>query len=205
MPNYLHVAGGVIGGAFPWSIRIYSTSAATESVAQTNWNSGISAMFNTAAFFAMLPTGTNVTYTYTSTMDASWKQTTKTLTTNAINGAATQGLPYHVSEVITFRTAKATKYGRGRWYLPALSPTSMATAGGVLSATAQGNIQSAWNSGQGQWRGTLQFVILHRRGTKSGVPALSTDNIISGDVPNGYDTQRRRADKFVPSRIALTF
>lgn len=205
MANYLHVAGGVLNGAFPWSIRIYSTSGATESVAQTNWNSGISAMFNTAAFFALLPVGTNVTYTYTSTMDANWKQTTKTQTTLAITGAATQSLPWHVSEVITFRTAKATKYGRGRWYLPALSPASMATAGGILSATAAGDIQSAWNTGQGQWRGTLQFVLLHRRGTKSGLAPLSTDNIVSGDVPNGYDTQRRRADKFVPTRVALTF
>lgn len=205
MPNYLHVVQGVIAGAFPWSMRIYSTSAATESVAQTNWNSGISAMFNTAAFFAMLPTGTNVTNSYTSTMDSNWKQTTKTSTTLAINGTATQALPYHVSEVITFRTAKATKYGRGRWYLPALATTALATAGGTLSATAVGNIVSAWNTGQGQWRGTLQFVLLHRRGTKGGVPALSTDNIITGDVPNGLDTQRRRADKFTPTRSALTF
>lgn len=205
MPNYLHVAGGVISGAFPWSIRIYSTSAATESVAQTNWNAGISAMFNSAAFFALLPVGTNVTFSYTSTMDANWKQTTKTSTTLAIDGAATTALPFHVSEVITFRTAKATRYGRGRWYLPALGTAALATGGGSLSATAAGDIQTAWNTGQGTWRGTLQFVLLHRHGTKSGLPPLSTDNIIAGDVPNGFDTQRRRADKFVPTRVALTF
>lgn len=205
MPNYLHVAQGVLGGSFPWSIRIYSSSAATEAVAETNWNSGISAMFNTAAFFALLPVGTNVTGTYTSTMDANWKQTTKTSMTLAINGAATQSLPWHVCEVITFRTAKSTKYGRGRWYLPALAPTAMATAGGVLSATAVGDIVSAWNTGQGQWRGTLQFLVLHRRGTKGGLAPLTTDNIIAGDVPDGFDTQRRRADKRVPARSSLSF
>ena len=205
MANYLHVAGGVIEGSFPWSIRIYSTSGATESVAQTNWNSGISAMFNNAAFFAMLPVGLNVTFSYTSTMDANWKQTTKTLTTLAITGAAAQALPPHVCEIITFRSAKATKYGRARWYLPALATTALATAGNVLSATAQGNIVAAWNTGQGQWRGTLQFVVLHRRGTKGGIAPLSTDNLVSGDVPNTFATQRRRTDKFVPSRSALTF
>lgn len=205
MANYLHVVQGVINTSFPWSIRIYSTSGATESVAQTNWNSGVSAMFNTAAFLAMIPVGTNVTGTYTSTMDANWKQTTKTSNTLAINGTGVQALPPHVCEVITFRSAKATKYGRARWYLPALAVTSLATAGTVLSATAVGNIVTAWNTGQGQWRGTLQFVVLHRRGAKSGVAALSTDNLISGDVPNTFATQRRRTDKFVPTRSALTF
>lgn len=205
MSNYLHVAGGVIEGSFPWSIRIYSTSGATESVAQTNWNSGISAMFNSAAFFALLPVGTNVTFTYTSTMDANWKQTTKTQTTLAITGAAAVALPPHTCEIITFRSAKATKYGRARWYLPALGTGCLATAGNVLSATAVGNIVTAWNTGQGQWRGTLQFVVLHRRGAKSGVAALSTDNLVSGDVPNTFAVQRRRTDKFVPTRSALTF
>lgn len=205
MANYLHVAGGVINSSFPWSIRIYSTSGATESVAQTNWNAGISAMFNTAAFFAQIPVGTNVTFSYTSTMDANWKQTTKTQTALAINGTAAVALPPHVCEIITFRSAKATKYGRARWYLPALGTAALATAGNVLSATAVGNIVQAWNVGQGTWRGTLQFVVLHRRGAKSGIPALSTDNLISGDVPNTFATQRRRTDKFVPTRSALTF
>lgn len=205
MANYLHVCQGVIESTFPWSIRIYSTSGATESVAQTNWNSGISAMFNSAAFFALLPVGLIVTNTYTSTMDANWKQTTKTSTALNIVGAAAVALPPHVCEVITFRSAKATKYGRARWYLPALGTGALATAGQVLSATAVGNIVTAWNTGQGQWRGTLQFVVLHRRGTKSGVPALSTDNLVSGDVPNTFATQRRRTDKAIPVRSALTF
>lgn len=205
MANYLHVAGGVIEGSFPWSIRIYSTSGATESVAQTNWNSGISAMFNSAAFFAFLPVGTNVTFSYTSTMDANWKQTTKTSSVLAINGAAVTALPPHTCEIVTFRSAKATKYGRARWYLPALGTACLAAGGNVLSATAVGNIVTAWNTGQGQWRGTLQFVVLHRRGAKSGVPALSTDNLVSGDVPNTFAVQRRRTDKFVSTRQALTF
>lgn len=205
MANYLHVIQGVIETSFPWSLRIYSTSGATESVAQTNWNSGVSAMFNTAAFLAQIPVGTNVTGTYTSTMDANWKQTTKTSTALAINGTGPVALPPHTCEIITFRTAKATKYGRARWYLPALATTALAAAGNVLSATAVGNIVTAWNTGQGQWRGTLQFVVLHRRGTKGGLAALTTDNIISGDVPNTFAVQRRRTDKFTPTRSALTF
>lgn len=205
MPNYLHVCQGVLETSFPWSFRVYSTSAATESAAETNWNSGISAMFSSSAFNALLPAGVNVTGTYTSTMDANWHQTTKTTATLAINGAATTALPPHVCEIITLRSALATRYGRARWYLPALATTALATGGYVLSATAVGDIVAAWNAGQNVWRGTLQFVVLHRRGTKGGISPLSSSNLITGDVPNTFATQRRRTDKFTVTRSALSF
>lgn len=205
MPNYLHVCQGVLAASFPWSFRMYSTSSATESVAETNWNSGISAMFNTAAFLALLPVGVNVTGTYTSTMNSNWKQTTKTSSTLAIDGTATTALPYEICEVVTWRTAQSTHYGHGRSYLPCLGTGALATGGYYLSSTAQGDIQSAVNALLSQIIGTLQPVILHRKGTKSGPGPLTTDNIIAGDVPNGFAVQRRRADKRVPTRVSLSF
>jgi len=206
MPNYLHVAAGTMEGAWPWSFRWYSTSTVTESVAETSWSAGIAAMFATAGFLPMYGTQTVLTETSTSTMDSAWHQTTKTTTTHSQAGSATQSLPLHTAVVVTWRTANATRSGRGRWYLPALSVGSLATNGYVLSSTAVGEVVSAVNVFLGSIAGTLNPVLLHRHGNKSGtLPALSTSPIISGDVGDGYDVQRRRGDKRVEARQSLTF
>jgi len=205
MSNYLHFAGGLIADSFPWSFRMYSTSAATEEAAQTAWSSAIVAMFSSEGFAAIVPSTVELTSTYTSTMNADWKQTTKTSTDESVVGTGATSLPYHVCEVVTWRTAQATRYGHGRWYLPCLATTALASGGYYLASAAVGDIVSAVNAAISAWTGTLQPVILHRKGTKSGPGPLTTDNIISGDVPDGFDTQRRRADKRVPARQSLTF
>jgi hypothetical protein len=51
---------------------------------------------------------------------------------------------------------------------------------------------------------TLTFVILHRKGTLTGPGPLTTDPITTGDVSNQFRIQRRRGDKFVPTRSAIT-
>lgn len=205
MPNYLHKAGGTLSGGFPWSIGIVSTSTATESAAHTNWDSGVVAMWGLAAFNALMPAGTILTYTSTSTASAAFKQTTKTTTTHNTAGAATQGLPFQDAMVVTWRTLQATKWGRGRWYLPAFGPTGLATSGYVLSAAAESTLVTAVNAGLTVWFGTLAFQILHRKATLSGPGALTLTPVATGDVANKLVIQRRRADKFVPTRSALTF
>ncbi len=205
MPNYLHKAGGTLQGGFPWSIGMVSTSSAAESAAQTTWDSGVVAMWGSAAFNAIMPAGTILTYTSTSTASAAFKQTTKTETTHNTPGTATAGLPFQVGEVVTWRTAQATKWGRGRWYLPTIGSTALATTGFVLSATAVADIVAAVNAGLAIWVSSLNFQILHRKNTLSGPAALTLTPIASGDVSNKLVIQRRRADKFVPTRSNLTF
>ena len=205
MANYLCVAGGTLGSSFPWSFRSYVQSAGSESAVQAAWNSGIDAMFTSTGFAALLPTDVEATYTYTSTMNANWKQTTKTQNDISLAGSASTSLPYHVSEVVTWRTAQATKYGHGRWFLPPLAVTALASGGFYLSNAAVVDIVTAVNAAITAWGSEVNLLILHRNGTKSGPGALTTDPVIGGDVPDGLDTQRRRADKRVPARTALTF
>jgi hypothetical protein len=205
MPNYLHKAGGTLSGGFPWSIGMISTSSATESAAQTAWDAGIVAMWGLSAFNTLMPSGTVLTFTSTSTASAAFKQTTKTTTTHATAGAAAQGMPFQTAMVVTWRTASATKWGRGRWYVPALGTGALATAGYVLSTTAVTDFVNAVNAGLTSWVGTLSFQILHRHNTLSGPAALTLTPIVSGDVANKLVIQRRRADKFVPTRADLTF
>jgi hypothetical protein len=205
MPNYLHKAGGTLSGGFPWSVGIVSTSSATESAAQTAWDSGFTTFWGTSAFNTLMPSGTILTYTSTSTASAAFKQTTKTTTTHSTAGAAAQGQPFQTAMVVTWRTASATKWGRGRWYVPALGTGGLATAGYVLSTTAVADFVAAMNAGLAVWVGTLNFQILHRHNTLSGPTALTLTPITTADVSNKLVIQRRRADKFVPTRSDLTF
>lgn len=204
MANYLHQAFGTIDSSFAWSVRMYSTSSESESGAETVWHNGFNTMWTTSAFLALFPTTVEWTGTYTSTMSTAWKQTTKTSTSASSAGTGTGALPFHTCEIVTWRSAQATKYGRGRWYLPCMAPAAVATAGYVLSTTAQGDIVTAVNAGLTTWLPSLTFVLLHRRATLTGPGALTTDNIVAGDVPNTFAVQRRRADKFVPTRSDLT-
>jgi hypothetical protein len=205
MPNFLHKAGGTLSGGFPWSIGMISTSADSEAAAQGVWDSGVTTFWGDAAFIALMPTGTALTYTSTSTANASFKQTTKTTTTHSTAGTATQGQAFGASMIVTWRTASATKWGRGRWYLPAFATTGLATGGFTLSATATGDIVTAINAALAIWVGPLNFQILHRKNTLTGPTALTLTPIVAGDVSNKLAIQRRRADKFVPTRSNLTY
>lgn len=205
MPNYLHKAGGTLEGGFPWSIGMVSTSSASESAAETSWSGGIQAMFGLTGLAALIPAGTVLTYTSTSTASADFKQTTKTTTDLDIAGTGGAGLPYQVAEVVTWRSAQATKWGRGRWYLPPLTADALASAGFVLAAGSVTEIVDGVNAFLTATVATLSFQILHRKATISGPGADTLTPIASGDVSDKCVIQRRRADKYVPTRTALTF
>jgi hypothetical protein len=204
MPFYLHTAQGLLGAAFPWSISAVSSSSSSEAAAQTAWDAGVVALWTSSGLAGLIPTTTTLTETSTSTANAAFKQTTLTKNTHSTAGTGTGSLPYQICEVVTLRTAQATKYGHGRWYLPALAPAALATAGNLLSATAQGDIVTAVNALFTAIGSTLQFQILHRRGTLHGPGALTTDAVTSGDVSNKFAIQRRRGDKLVPTRSTIT-
>lgn len=205
MPFYRCVAGGTLNSSFPWSFSMVMSSSEGESAVETAWHASITDMIGSTGLVALIPADTALTYTYSSTLDSTFHQTTKTQTNATLPGTGGASLPYHVAEVVTWRTSFATRYGRGRWYLPPLTTAAMAAGGYILSSTAQGDIVTAVNAAITAWSGVLNPVLLHRKGTRSGPGPLSTDPIVGGDVPNGLDVQRRRADKFTPARTSLTF
>lgn len=183
---------------------MYSSSGLSESGAETAWHNAINSMWTSSGMQALFPANMTWNSTSTSTMDASWKQTTKTTTSAAVSGTATQALPPHVALVMSLRTAQATKWGRGRVYLPAPGVPALATAGSVISAAAATTMQTAMNAFWTGLRGNVAVLILHRHGTKTGPGALSTTNVSGADFDTLLDTQRRRADKAVGTRTTLT-
>lgn len=203
MANYLHTASGTLGG-FPWSVTAKSVSASNEAAAESAWGGGWAAMWGDAAFKARYGTDAELTETSTSTASATWKQTTVTRTTHALAGTQTQSLPYQTAVVVTLRSALATKYGHGRWFLPAPAVGTLATAGYVMSAAALADFVTGVNAAFAAWHGILTLQVLHRRGTIDGTRgALTTDPVISGDIAEKFVIQKRRADKAAITRSAI--
>ena len=206
MAFYLHVCSGLLDNNFPWSFSLHSQSALGESPAETIWAQSMEAMFGTASLQALFATTLSMTETYTSTMDATFHQTTKTTTTHNLVGQATESLPFHVAEVVTWRSVFATRWGRGRWYLPPLGTGALATNGWFMSSAAVTAIVAGVNAAITTWGAQIQPQILHRKGNQNGaVSPLSLSPITLGDVGDGFDTQRRRGDKRVEARQQLTF
>ena len=205
MPNYLHTASGTLDSSFPWSITAKSVSPGTEAATETAWAAGWAACWGLAAFKGEYGTNVELTETSTSTATAEWKQSTITRTSHALPGTQTQTLPYHVGVVVSLRTALATKFGRGRWYLPPTAVSSLDTAGFFLSAAATANLVLGLNAAFAAWAGSVNLVILHRNAPLGGgVPALSTTPVIASDLANTFVTQRRRADKTAVIRSTIT-
>ena len=203
MPFYLLSAGGVQDTNFAWSVHAVGSSSAPEGTVETAWDAGWTTLWS--GIGALLPTTTSLTFTATSTASATFKQTTKTRTTRSNAGAgSTIPLPLFVAPVVTFRSAQATKYGHGRWYLPSVDSGALAAGGYTLSAASQTSIQSGMNGLLTNLRGVVQLVILHRKNTLHGPLANTTDLIVTGDVSNLLHVQRRRQSKITPTRVAIT-
>lgn len=207
MAFYLHKVHGALVSGQPWSTGITTSASISEAAANTAWAAAWTTLFGTAGFNALYKTSLTVTSATTSTASATFRQTTMTRANLALAGlAATGELPDFAALLITLRSTAATKYGRGRMYLPA--PVAAALSGGTgghllpASATAIATAMSAFfvqlvTAG-------LSPVLVTRRPTAGGVPQYSTRAITTGDMPNVLAVQQRRGEKIVPSRTTIT-
>jgi hypothetical protein len=206
MTFFICEATGLLGTSYPWSMRMITEGTASEAASETAWDDAIAAMFGYSTLLPYIPTTTILTGTSTSTASATFTQTTKTSTTHDSAGTSTSpSLPYHVCEILSLRTAYATRWGRGRVYFPPLATNAVASTGGTLLAAAITALADAWEAFFTGLGSTLSVQILHRRAPLSGaVAAYSTTPVNSAFVSNMFDTQRRRADKFVQTYTSVT-
>jgi hypothetical protein len=206
MTYFLCRAQGLLNGSFPWSFGSVMYGTESESSSQTAWDNAVQALWTNATLAPYIPALTTLTETSTSTATPTFTQSTKTITTHNIAGTATDtALGYRTCEVVTFTSVFATKWGRGRWYLPSLAYNALSADGYSMLAAAQTAIVDGVNAFFSSLGSTLQMQILHRKAPLSGaVTAYSTSVVNGGTVPNTFATQRRRADKIVPTRSAIT-
>lgn len=129
--------------------------------------------------------------------DVTGKQVTKVMGAATNTGTNTdEPLPPQVAVAVSLRTNLATKEGRGRFYLPPLA--TGADLGGEIIVAAQDAIlagaQAALTS-----LGTAGFpVVVYHRDLQTGTPVNRID------VGSVFDTQRRRRNKLVETRVSAT-
>ena len=206
MAFYLAQASGLLNSSFPWSVNSLLSSNNTESSVAASFDAAFRAFFGDASLTTYIPTTVECTQTSVSTASSTFKQTTKTVTSSTTAGtSADVSLPYHTCEIVTFRTPYATKWGRGRWFLPPLAVNALAADGFTLLAAAQTALQTAMNAYFASVGASYTHQILHRKQTKGGGrTADTTDQVSAVDIPSTFSVQRRRADKLVPSRLSVT-
>lgn len=206
MTFYLAQASGLVGGTFGWSVNSVLSSSGSEAAVATAFDTSFRAIWTQASLAPYIPTTVTITSTSVSTASAQFKQTTKTVHSSITAGtSANPALPYHTCEIITFRSAFATKWGRSRWYLPPLATNALAAGGFSILAAAQTALVNGLNAYWTSVGSSYTHVILHRKATLHGDrAAFSTDPVVASDCPNTFAQQRRRADKIVPTRSTIT-
>lgn len=206
MANFMHRASGVFADGGFWSFGIDSSGSVSESSAEGTWAGAVAAFFADTNVKTYYSTGTELTLTSTSTASATWRQTTKTETTHAVSGTGTDAqLSTRTSMVCSFYTANATRWGRGRMFLPSPTYAVLGSATtGHLDATIAGNIASALTTMFGSIAaGGLNQLIHTEKETKDGIPPYTTSLITSRRLQGKLMTQRRRSDKIVVATYSV--
>lgn len=110
--------------------------------------------------------------------------------------ASGEMLPFQTATCISWQADLATRAGRGRIYLPPLAASTL-DAGRVSSATITTLVTGANALWSGLNAGGLELVLYSRT-------AFTTNTVTGGSVGNVFDTQRRRRNKLIEVRSALT-
>lgn len=196
MALFRHVASGSFPGE-QWSFTLHTSGSVSLDAAQQAWIDALTALW-TGKLDALAPI--DVVLTEASTADlvqATGQQTSRLIEPMNLPGVAvTTSLPPQVSVCVSLRTNEATRAGRGRFFLP---PFAVATVdhGRLLQASqtaAVAAVQAMFSSLSGD---LLQPVIYGRS-------SHTTKDIVSFNVGDVFDTQRRRRNGLIESRVGGT-
>lgn len=193
MSNFALYGLGLVANSQGWSSRIYATGSVSEATAAAAIHSAWDALWGDIT--AYLPTVSTLTQTFASTLNASWKFTTATPTSEDLAGtSASVSMPATTAPLIKWNTAQRTKSGRGRSFLPAAAVNGIDSGGtGKLLAAFYGDI----HTGAAAFLSALTSagltpVVLNRA-------TLTTTDITVGEACEVFRTQRRRQSKVIAS------
>lgn len=202
MTFYRHTLSGAVDGEL-WAINWYTSDggagniddaqAALVAAANTLWTDGGAG----AGWGPQVPSIVTLTSAKTASLNAlTFKQQSTRIGALALAGTNVGNMaPAQCAIVASLRTDLATHAGRGRIYLPAPSVSALGVSG-QLASTPQTNASHAVaHMLSGMHTAGYQPIIWHR-GSHTGT------NIISVDVGQIVDTQRRRRDKLIETRVS---
>lgn len=197
MAVFRHVMAGTTPGE-SWSCTLYTSGAGTLAAAEATWVTAVEA-FWTGGLDAIVTPDVSVTELSTASIDpATGGQMSRLSDDVSLPGvAAGEMLPFQCATSISWRTALATRAGRGRIYLPPLA-VSVVDSGRLSAGAATTVAGAAGDLVAGLDSGGLSL-ILFGRDSHTQTP------VTAGDVGNVIDTQRRRRSKLVEARTPVTF
>jgi len=194
MALYRHTLSGAYTGE-SWSFGVHSEGNASLAAAQAAWNAGITAFFS-VAYTATICADVTAVEAKTVELDP----VTGSQLTGAVdprNDAGTnvaECLPFQCAPVVSLRTATLSRRGRGRFYAPSLAVDQVA-AGRMVAGAQTALANSAEAMMNALQAAALQPVIYHR-------DLGTTTNVVSLDVGDVIDTQRRRRNKLIEARTS---
>ena len=194
MALYRHVMSGTTPGE-SWSCTLHTTGAGTLAAAQTAFNGAVGA-FWTGELDSIVTADVSVVETSTASLDeATGGQISRLIDDVSLPGvAAGEMLPFQCASGVSWRTALATRSGRGRMYLPPLA-VSVLDTGRLSSAAVSAIVDSVGQLTDSLDGGGLALVLLNRT-------TMATTPVTSVDVGNVIDTQRRRRNKLIEVRVS---
>jgi hypothetical protein len=202
MTDYVNVFRGATTGE-QWSMTLHTQKAGgTLAAAQTAWAAAAAVLWNgtggTDSIGQYIKSTTTLTTASTAELDAlTGKQLGRIESALALAGSsAGETLPPQLSVVCSCRSSLATRSGRGRFYLPPFT-ASVVTAG-RLSAAALTVVSLACQKMLQSLNTATYVPCIYHRSSKTH------DNIVTIDVGDVYDTQRRRRNKLIETRSSRT-
>lgn len=201
MTNFRHVVKGVFPGE-SWSTTLCSTGTLTVAAANAAWQAAWEILWSGIAppadDIAQLVSQNVTTNTFTTAVldPVTGKQTGLAASTVNLPGTATTvNCPPQCSVAVSWQTALPQRSGRGRMYLPVF--VAAALTGGLLSTASQNIVKYAAGNMLASLEGAGLVPSIYGRTAKTMTP------ITGGTVGNVVDTQRRRRDKLVETRVPI--
>jgi hypothetical protein len=207
MVNYQLKVEGQLGGQRSWTIGWHCTATASATTVASTLDSAWNTLWTTATagLANFLNAEVTTVDTVVSTMNSTWRQTSKIVTARALAGTnANPSLPWNSSVTITHLSGLNAKNGRGRIELPCLSNDNL-TSHVYLDATL-GHIATIFGTFFTSLSGLAGFnpVVFNRRPLKDGTPAFQLQVLQTGEPSNKPGTVRARTRKVLPVK-AHTF
>jgi len=193
---FRHTAIGSTPGE-SWSFRVYTTSSASLSSAQATWMTALDNLWTSALDAVITPDVVLLQGTTASITESTGGQISRVSDdVNDPGVASGEMLPFQCATSVTWSTALATRAGQGRIYLPPLAVSVIDN--GRLSSSAVTTIVTSVNA---MWAaldtGGLALSLY-------GAISHTVTAVTGGNVGDVIDTQRRRRNKLIETRVSLT-
>jgi hypothetical protein len=182
-------------------MQYYLTGGVTEAAMSATFNAAATALFSTAAdgIQHLMCADVATTTTEVATLNASMRETSKTIAAMALTGdAAGNSLPWDTGYIERYTFPGVTKAERGLTHLPPLAQSTLVAH--VMTAATAESLQDVFD---------VFFPAIHTSGVQSFVfndrVTVSSPVLYTKRFPTGYDISDKpgsvegRADKVLPT------